>query len=875
MARSTVAPVALPELLERSGELATLERLLDGVRASGSGALCLIGGEAGVGKTALVRQLAARHPGTRVLWGACYPLFTPRPLGPLLDVASVVGGALAHIGGSPARPHEVASALLDELRNGLAAIVVLEDLQWSDEATLDVVNLLSRRVQSAPALVIATYRDDVLGPVHPLRFFLSEIPRHESVSRLKLHALSSNAVAVLAAKAGRDAEELYSKTAGNPFFVTEVLASEGEERIPSTVRDAVLARAARLSPDARLLLDSVAVAPPQAEVWLLESVSPQEFSALGECLNSGILARQNGSVAFRHELARLAVEESIAPDRALHLHRRTLSALAKPPYGSPDVTRLAHHADAANDSDAILRFGRAAGERASELGAHREAAAQFTRALRVAAALPPTDHARLLSQLAHELLHISQVDKAIVAQERSIELYKQAGDDLNRADALRRVSRLYLCGARGLEAEKPIIEAIDLLEKMPETRELALAYSGLVMFYMNHDNPDGTIRAGRRALELAERFGDDETLLHTLNSVGSMEILMGDSAGKDKLLRSLEMAEELGMDEHVGRAYINLGDVFVRARMYDGLIELLTRGIDFCRERGLDLWRMWLLTSAAELHLARGDWSHAVEAAEIVMHGERGQLPRVRAQPVIALVRARRGDPDVWPLLDEARAMAKSEGELQAMVPVSIARAEAAWLEGRLEAIGDETEECFRKTMGLGAWWSLGELLCWRRRAGLIDEIPPTLPDRYRAELDGDWAKSATLWSALGCQYEAALALASADDDELLRQSLLKLQRLGARAAAAVVARKLRARGARGISRGPRATTQRNPAHLTERELEVLDLVRTGMRNAEIASRLFLTPKTVDHHVSAILRKLAVGSRSQAAREATRLGLLN
>jgi ATP/maltotriose-dependent transcriptional regulator MalT len=350
---------------------------------------------------------------------------------------------------------------------------------------------------------------------------------------------------------------------------------------------------------------------------------------------------------------------------------------------------------------------------------------------------------------------------------------------------------------------------------------------------------------------------------------------MGDPKGKEKLLRSLDMAEELNMDEHVGRVYINIGDALLRARMYDGLIELLTTGADYCLEHGLDLWRMWILSSLARAHLDRGDWSRAVEVAETVLRGERGELPRVSALPVIATVRARRGDPDTRPLLDEAKTMADREGELQYAVPVSVARAEAAWLEGRPEAIRDETEAPFQKAIGLDAWWMVGEMLCWRWRAGLHDKVHPRVPERYRAEIEGDFAKAAAAWSALGCEYEAALALASADDDELLRQSLVKLQRLGARAAAAIVARKLRARGARGISRGPRSSTQRNAALLTERELEVLDLVKSGMRNSEIAGRLFLTSKTVDHHVSSILRKLAVDSRAQAAREATRLGMLN
>jgi DNA-binding CsgD family transcriptional regulator len=284
---------------------------------------------------------------------------------------------------------------------------------------------------------------------------------------------------------------------------------------------------------------------------------------------------------------------------------------------------------------------------------------------------------------------------------------------------------------------------------------------------------------------------------------------------------------------------------------------------------------MWLLTSSAQAHLDLGDWSRATDDALVVLNGERGQLPRIAALPVLALVRARRGDPEVWPLLDEARAMAVREGELQQEIPIAMARAEVAWLEGRPEAIREETEAAFHKALSMDAWWHVGELACWRRRAGIHEQVDGRLPERYAGELRGDFAGAAELWAALGCDYDAAMALASAEDEELLKQSLVKLQRLGARTAATVVARKLRARGVTGISRGPRASTQRNSALLTQRELEVLKLIARGTRNSEIARRLFLAPKTVDHHVSAILRKLAVDSRVEAAREAARLGLLN
>ena len=278
---------------------------------------------------------------------------------------------------------------------------------------------------------------------------------------------------------------------------------------------------------------------------------------------------------------------------------------------------------------------------------------------------------------------------------------------------------------------------------------------------------------------------------------------------------------------------------------------------------------------SSEARICSFECTFCASCAETVLGGERGSLTRVNALPVIAVIRARRGDPDVWPLLDEAKAMSDRADELQFSVPVSVARAEVAWLEGRTEAVRDETEQAFRSAIGKDAWWMVGELACWRHRVGVREETHPNLPERYAAELRGDSSQAAALWTAVGCDYEAALALSGADDEDLLRQSLVKLQRLGTRPAAAIVARKLRALGARGIARGPRSTTQRNPGRLTSREVEVLGLLSGGMRNAEIASRLFLTPKTVDHHVSAILRKLGVDSRAQAAREAIRLGLLN
>ena len=281
---------------------------------------------------------------------------------------------------SGAKPHEVTSALLAELGGSRVSVVVLEDLHWADEATLDVLRLLARRVGGVPALVIASYRDDELDRAHPLRLVLGELADHaRGRSAERRAAVAGGRRAARGGARGGPGRPL-RKTAGNPFFVSEVLAA-GAEDIPPTVRDAVLARAARLNPDARMLLEAVAIVPPQAELWLLEALAADTFARVEDCVAAGMLIAGPGAVTFRHELARIAVEASITPDRLLDLHRKALTVLASPPSGVPDLARSAHHAEAAQDGSAVLRFAPAAATRAASLGAHREAVAQYERAL--------------------------------------------------------------------------------------------------------------------------------------------------------------------------------------------------------------------------------------------------------------------------------------------------------------------------------------------------------------------------------------------------------------------------------------------------------------------------------------------------------------
>jgi ATP/maltotriose-dependent transcriptional regulator MalT len=857
-------------LLEREAAFSVLGAWLNAVRVEGRGRLALVAGEAGVGKTALLRRFRDEQAAdVRVLWGACDPLFTPRPLGPLLDVAHTTGGELARLVQREARPHEVAAALLRELAGAGSTVVVLEDVHWADEGTLDVLRLLGRRVGEAPALVLASYRDDELERAHPLRVVLGELATGDAAARLSLGPLSRRAVARLAGPHLADADELYAGTGGNPFFVVEALAA-GPGRVPPTVRDAVLARAARLRLPARAVLDAASIFAGPAELPVLEAVAGGALAALEECLGSGMLAAEDDGVVFRHELARRAVEESLPLHRRLDLHRKALAALAE----TCDPARAAHHAVAAGDDDAVLRFAPVAAARAAALGAQREAAAQYAQVLRLSDRLSLEERAELLRLRSRACYLADDLDAALAAAREALDCRRELGDRAAEGEALRWLSEILWCPGRVEESARVAREAVAVLEELAPGPLLAFALVNLARICNAAHELDEAEDCGRRALALAEEAGDGATRILALACLGTTTVKRGSADGLRVLETALEAALRDGLEWSAGNLYVALASGTLELRDHAAAARHLEAGIRYCSDRGLELFRAYLLSFRARLELDRGRLDAAADAASAVVRARRASTaPQIGALVALALARARSGEPGHERLLDEAWALAEPTGELFRVGAVAVARAETAWLEGRDADVAGLTETALELAVRRGAPRWAGELAAWRRRAGVVE---PALESAgpYALELAGDARGAAARWTRLGAPYEAALALAQAGDEPARREAFDRLRDQGATAAAAAVALRLRRSGVRSVPRGPRASTRENPANLTTREVEVLGLVAEGLPNAEIADRLVVSRRTVDHHVSAILRKLGTRRRMQASAEAVRLGIL-
>lgn len=822
-------------LVERDG-------LVDRLRGA-RGRFVAVLGEAGAGKTALVQAALLD-----AAWGWCEPLATPRPLGPFRDIARALW---------PGEPELGVPELRERLLDSRAPLVV-EDAHWVDEASADVLRFLGRRVAASGGLVVVTARDE-LAADHPLRRVLGDLGA--AVTRLEVPPLSPAAVASLVT--GVDPAEAYRLTGGNAFLVSQLAG----DRVAASVRDSVAARMARLGPAVRAAVELLSVVPGRAPVTLLGSQRP----ALDEAVPAGLLRVDGTVVEFRHELVRLAVEQELGPARRQDLHATVLERLEREqPAAEPAA--LAYHGWRADRPDLALRCELAAAAKAAGLGAHREAAAHYRRAVSATpGAVRDPAGAGLWLNLSREEYLLGQDEAALDAARHAVSL--SGADQRRRAAAIGWLSRVSQPESRQLRLAA---EAVELLQPLGPSLELAAAVARLAMIRMVARDLDAAEEAARQALDLtatltragvtaAEPVGPvdldpgERSLagveVAALQALGAARTLTGREPDARHLREAIERARSAGLYDELGRAYANLVSSFGEARLYELAATAGAEALDYFVARDLDGAAAYLRAWLARCRFEQGHWAEAERLAAAVPAGR--AVATLAADCVRGRIRVRRGDPDAWPPLDRARELAERTGSLQRIAPVAAARAEARWLAG--QPPDDDLRDAYELAAGKRNAWATGELGFWMWRHGLLDALPEFATEPYRLHAGGDPGAAAAAWTRIGCPYEAADAAADAADADVVRSALAAFTGLGARPGRARAARRLRELGVRSIPRGPRAST--GPDGLTAREQEVLALVRSGDTDAEIAARLHLSTRTVEHHVSAVLRKTGARTR--------------
>ncbi len=851
-------------LLERDWELSEIERVI-AVARDGRGGVVVLSGEAGIGKSSLIEDALAESSDIRVLAGRCDDLFAARPFGPVRDLVAGAASSLA----DACRSGDVASvaeAMLRELaRSGPLPVLVFDDMQWVDTATLDVVRIVGRRIRRLRAVMLIAHRE--IAPNHHLRMALGEIAPSD-VTRLPLSPLSADAVRLLVASRRIDIDELMRSTGGNPFFVVEVLAAD-ESGVPVSVREAVLARAGRLGESSRAALELVAVVGAPMEVGLLRDLCGEECdTVIDDLVAHGMLRAVATRWEFRHDIVRQAILSTIGEQRLLGLHRQVLDALR-----DDDLARRAHHAAAAGDRAAVLAIAASAAADASRSGAHLEAAMLIDLELDAIGPDPGEERANALRRAitAHALA--DRLDRSATLAAELATWHEQIRDVPSLVTTLSELAQYERLVGRP-DAMAHIERAHRLAVAGSDSRSVAKTLAALAWQHMVSGTLHEAIRFGGEALEVAGQVGDLAVRVHVLNTVGVARISIGDERGWGEIEESLRTALEHGWTTDAARAYSNLFWCAIENRRHELATRWYDEAIDFVEMADRFMFNC-MSADLALLRLQQGRWSEARERALATLRvSAASDVHRVWVLVTVGLLRARYGDPDPASPLLEAMAIARKIDEVQLIQPVLAAQVEVAWLAGDHEVLEAGADRLWSASAHDPHRWRKGTGAFWHRRVhGDVGEIElDELPPPHRAYVVGDHVLAAEEWTTIGSTYEAADALADSDDPADVLRAIEMLGRMGARPRIEIAHRHLRRLGLSGIPRGPRASTAKNPGGLTARQLEVLELLDDGIDNAGIAARLFIAPKTVDHHVSAVLAKLDVRHRREAGAAARVLG---
>ena len=865
------------ELVEREDSLQKLRSLADQARL-GRGAVALVGGEAGIGKTTLLNSFhESRRDTYRVIRGGCDPLFTPRTFGPIHDMGHAFGEEVSRLLKSNSQPAALFSAILASLDGARTpTILICEDVHWADHATLDLIKFLGRRIQFLNTLLVLSFRSDEVGPAHPLTRVLGEIPSAPT-RRIELKRLSKEGVQILAAQSGYNPDDLHKITAGNPFFVSELIAAGGanSNKIPASIKDAVASRLSHVEADERAFLSKMSLIPGAVPTVLRDGFfTNSERAAVQTCMDKGILVEDEvGSLRFRHELARLATQSRMSPQQQKQGHAEILAFLLGQD-NSIELDQIVHHAASALDGPCVIEYAPKAAKAAAQAGAHRESALHYATALKFVEHASPEIAAQLYEDWAYEAglaLHID--DSVLEARRHAVTLWTALGRKEKVAENLRWLSRSHWYRGEAIEADRYSDQAIKVLEDMPPSIERAMAYSLRSQLCMLNDKMEEAIIWGERALELEKQFENLDVRIHALNNIGTSMVFRDNKEGLKHLQESLDLALANGFHEHAARVYTNLGEYGVVFRDFELAERILTEGVAYDIEHDLDSWTHYLQGRLALLRMKQGRFRDAEAIANGIVNIERlTLLMRLPALQVLAKTKMRLGDPKAGQMVQQSLKDAVAVDELQHIVPARLTLVESAWLDDDVDGAREHLDYLLSLENSDRHPWDLGEVVIWghRYQRNVHYEDQLKMPKPYQLELDGDPIAAADEWERLQSPYSAALALmqAKTDKESAYKRALKLLSKMEAGGAINKLSKMAEEAGLTlkvpKPRRGPYKAARNHPLGLTAREQEILRLMVNGATNREISETLSRSQRTIEHHVSSTLAKLNAKNRMAA-----------
>ncbi len=862
------------ELIERGGFMTALASQFGKV-SENEGRCVFVSGEAGIGKTSLIKAFCNEVKSKcNIYQGICDALFTPRPLAPLYDVLLQLGKSIPDSNIDATNRTVFFTNFYQELsdRTGVN-LVVFEDIHWADEATLDFIKFFARRISQLKCLFILTYRDTEIHSGHPLRTIMGQL-NPDSFTRIELQPLSKQAVGKMAEERGYNGEDVYRITNGNPFYVTEILASYSEG-VPDNIKDSILSVYNKMNEKTQYVWQILSVLPTAFEMNYLDKMDGSYLPAVQNCIDARILIVDKGRILFKHELYRRTVESSLSPLARIALNKKILDLLLESFEENDAPERIIHHAKNANEYDLVVKYAPMAARQAASVGAHIEAARLYLTAIEYYQGNDEDTLLQFYESYAYECYLTNQPKEAIIYTNRALDIWKKKNVIEKIGNSMRLLSRLWWWSGNWHRAENFAKEAIEVLESQPSSKAKAMAYSNLAQLKMLTEKLDECLYWGEKAIAIARELNDGETLSHALNNVGTVQMTQGSmEKGNELLQQSLAIALKNSYNEHAARAYTNLGCNSVMLKNYKEAEKFFDEGIRYSEERDLDAWSSYMISWTARLKLETGRWKEAYHIAETLLKNE-NQTPVIRIIVLViaASIKMRRGEEDALRLLMDAKSIASQSMESQRILPVLSAILEYEWITGSMVIDNEFLDAVKAKVVSSDTVYGNGEFVFWLKKARKQKLAVKKMEENYNTDNPTSMLNAAAFWERAGSPYQQALILFETNDENK-REAIAIVQRLGATAVYERMKFEMRRSGIKNIPRGIRKTTQSNPEFLTDRELEVLRLLQEGLHNKEIAARLFISAKTVDHHISAILYKLEVNSRTKAVHAAEKLGII-